>query len=98
MNRIELDHWYIDGDELSINLIGFFVKIKILKNNKFVYYQLYIKGDKTLTFNFDTIEDAITFTEQIVNKCHDTDEVVEKYISMFENGKFVIKTYRKKKS
>ena len=56
------------------------------------------KGEKSkeLTFNFYTIEDAISFTEQIVAKSCDTNEMLEKYISMFKNEEFK-KTYSKRK-
>ena len=99
MSRIELNHWYIKDNELSISLMKFYTKIKILKNDQIIYYQLYVKGneDKELTFNFYTIEDAILFTEQAIAKSHDTDEILGKYISMFENEKFKSPYSKKKK-
>ena len=99
MSRIELNHWYIKDNELSISLMKFYTKIKILKNDQTIYYQLYVKGneDKELTFNFYTIEDAILFTERIVAESHDTNEILEKYISMFENEKFMGPYSKKKK-
>lgn len=98
MNKIELNHWYMDGNELSISLMRFYVKIQILKNNQMIYYQLYTKGEnnKNLTFNFYTIEDAIFFTEQIIAHSYDIDEILKKYVSMFENNVF-IKSYLKKR-
>ena len=86
-------------NELSISLMRFYTKIKILKNDQTIYYQLYVEGnqDKGLTFNFYTIEDAILFTEQIIAKSHDTNEILEKYISMFENEKFKSPYSKKKK-
>ena len=99
MNRIELNHWYMKENELSISLMRFYTKIKILKNDQTIYYQLYVKGnkDKDLIFNFYTIEDAILFTEQVIAKSRDTDEVLEKYVSMFENEKFKNPYSKKKK-
>ena len=90
MSKIELNHWYMKDNELSISLMSFYTKIKILKNDQTIYYQLDVKGndDKDLTFNFYAIEDAILFTEQIIAKSHNTDEVLKKYILMFENEKF----------
>ena len=98
MNRIYLDHWSINKNELSISLWKFYVKIKILHNDQTVYYQMYIKAhdNEELVFNFYTIEDAISFTEQIVNKCNDSSEVVKNYELMFNNGEFE-KTSSKKK-
>ena len=90
MTRIELNHWSMENNELSISLMRFYAKIKILKNDQTIYFQLFVKGhdEKELTFNFYTIEDAISFTEQIINKSKDSDEVLEKYTSMFENDIF----------
>ena len=85
-------------NELLISLMRFYIKIKILKNDQTIYYQLCVKEneEKELTFNFYTIEDAILFTEQIIAKSHDTNEILEKYISMFKSEKFKI-PYSKKK-
>ena len=98
MSRINLNHWFINGNEISISLMRFYIKIKILHNNQVLYYQLYIKGENKdeLLFNFYTIEDAICFTEQVVNKCDDTIEIMEKYKLMYNNGEFE-KVYTKKK-
>lgn len=98
MNKIELNHWYMNENELSISLMRFYTKIKILKNNQTVYYQLYINGkdNKELTLNFYTIEDAILFTEQIIAKSCNTNEILEKYNLMFENKVF-INPYSKKR-
>ncbi len=83
---------------MSISLMKFYVKIKILYNNQVIYYQLCIKGEdnKELIFNFYTIEDAICFTEQVVNKCNANAEIIKKYKSMYDNGEFE-NAYSKKK-
>ena len=80
MSRIELNHWYVRDNELSISLMSFYTRIEILENNQTIYYRLYAKDNdhKELTFNFYTIEDAILFTEQIIAKSHDMNEVLEK--------------------
>lgn len=90
MNRIELNHWSMKDNELSISLMRFYTKIKILKNDQTIYYQLFVKGHggKELTFNFYTIEDAISFAEQVINKSKDSSEVLKKYTLMFENDMF----------
>lgn len=99
MSRIELNHWYIKDNELSISLMRFYTKIKILKNDQTIYYQLYVKEneDKELTFNFYTIEAAILFTERIVAESHDTNEILEKYISLYEENEKFKSLYSKKK-
>ena len=88
MSIIELNHWSVKDNELSISLMLFYIKITILKNDQTIYYQLFVKGhdEKELTFNFYTIEDAISFTEQVINKSKNSNEVLEKYTLMFENN------------
>ena len=90
MRRLELNHWNIKDNELSISLMRFYTSIKICKNDQFIFYNLFVKDneDKTLSFNFYTLEDAILFTEKIIYLSHDTNEVLEKYILLFENKEF----------
>ena len=99
MEKIELNHWYVKENELSISLMKFYVNIKISKNDEFIYYQLSIieNSNTELVFNFYTIEDAISFTEQVVANSFDINEVREKYILMFENNSFSNPYERKKK-
>ena len=89
MARIELNHWFINNNELSISLIRFYISIKVLKSNQSIYCRLYIKGndDEDLILDFCTIEDALLFTEKVINKCCDLNEVLEKYNLMFSNEK-----------
>lgn len=90
MKGITLDHWYVEENELRISLMRFYVQIKVLKNEKTVYYQLFVKDsdDRELTINFYALEDAISFTEQVVNKSEDSNEVLEKYTLMFGSDIF----------
>ena len=92
MSRIKLNHWYVKNNELSIYLMRFYTKIRILKNDQTIYYQLFVKGhdEKELIFNFYAIEDAISFTEQVINKSKNSSEVLEKYTLMFENDNFYL--------
>ena len=89
MNKIELNHWFLKENEISISLMRFHARISILKNNQFIYFQTIInEEDNELTFNFYSIEDAISFVEQEVTKSKNTDEIIEKYILKFESGKY----------
>ena len=77
MKRIELDHWYTIDNTLDISLMRFHVEIKILDN----YFQMELINSlrQTITLNFNTLEDAITFTETTVKKAHDYNEIIKKY-------------------
>ena len=96
MNKIELNHWFLKENEISISLMRFHARINILKNNQFIYFQTIINGeDNELTFNFYSIEDAMSVVEQVVAKSKNTNEIIEKYILMFEKEKYE-KTLSKK--
>ena len=100
MNKIELNHWYVNENTLSISLIRFYVEIKVLKNDYTLYYLLRVKGEenKEMTFTFYTIEEALSFTEKIVAKSYDINEVFEKYILMFERENSKAFPLKKKKT
>jgi len=95
MNRIKLDHWYLDENQLSISLMNFYVSIEIcLDFNNMLYYKLNINDSKNnkLIIYFQTIEDAISFTEQIVANSLNLDEISNRYYLNFENNKIKTKT------
>ncbi len=90
MSRMELNHWFTKDDGLSISLMRFYVGIQVLKNNTNIFYQLTVIQDskEELTFNFYSLEDAVSFTENVINKCENKQQILDKYIEMFENNQF----------
>ena len=90
MRKIELNHWFVADNELSISLLKYFVKIIICQNNKFIFYRLEVfeESKADLVFNFYSLSDAIQFTEEIIGKCTKTTEIVEQYINKFQKGEF----------
>ena len=90
MKKIELNHWFVEDNELKISLMRYFIKISICQNNESIFYRLeVIKKSKTsLIFNFYSLSDAIRFTEETVKKCTKTSEIVEEYITRFEKVEF----------
>lgn len=90
MKNIELNHWGVENNKASISLPHLHAKFSILKNDEYVYFQLIVKDSnmKTLTFNFYTLEDVISFTENIVSKCWTNEEVVARYQQMYDDGEF----------
>ena len=89
MNKIKLNHWFLNDNELTISLMRFFVKIQILMNDEFIYYQLVVKSeDDSLTFNFYSLEDAVCFCEKVISQCKNKDEIVDKYKELFNNCEF----------
>jgi len=82
--------WFIKDNEVSALLMHWYVKIDFCHNGKYLYFPLkvYSDGKELLTFNFYTFEDAIGFTNNVVNKCWTTEEIVEKYQEMFSDKQF----------
>ena len=90
MKKIDLNHWYLNNNNLSISLMKYCVNIITRKNSYGIYYQLIVLGEdkNELIFNFYTLEDSISFTENIVNKSNSFDEIVNEYETRFKNGEF----------
>ena len=88
--RIGLNHWFVDENRLSISLMRFYVDIKISHNEKSIFYklQVYFDSKVVLNENFNSLEDAVVFTETIVNKCYDVGELIEAYLTEFNDGEF----------
>ena len=88
MNRIELNHWFIDNNSLSISLMNFCVKINhhIISNNTCFVMQVIHEQDNIFLY-FNSLEEAIKFTENIVINCTNMDEVLNKYHEL--NGKIL---------
>lgn len=102
MKKIELDHWLIKDSKLSISLMNLYVEIKILvKNNKKIISLKVINEEQNeLLFFFNTIEEAMTFTEERLKYCKDFNDVVESYKELNKDNnkknKMLIKNKDKK--
>lgn len=90
MKNIELNHWGVENNKASISLSHLHAKFNVLKNDEYIYFQLIVTDSnmQTLTFNFYTLEDVITFTENVVSKCWINEEVTSKYQQMLDDGEF----------
>lgn len=90
MGRMELNHWFVDEDGLSIALMRYYVEIKILNNKDYTFYRLgvHINNSEELVFNFYALDDAVYFTESVISKSEDKDQIVEVYQQMFEEKRF----------
>ena len=89
-SRIEKNHWFIDEHGMSISLMRFYVDIRISRNDNFIFYHLdvYSKGKIDLTFNFYSLEDAVTFTEQEIDKSIDKKDILKRYVRKFKDDEF----------
>ena len=77
MPKLEKNHWFVQKNELSIHLMNYYAFIGY-KNGK---YKLEVIGssDNWLIMNFDTLEDAMMFTENTVSNCFEDEEITQAY-------------------
>lgn len=89
MKRIECNHWFIKENELTISFMNFCVRIKIRMNDELIFYRLEVINDSRiqLVFNFYSLEEAISFAEDQIRYCRDTQEIKEKYQTQFQRDK-----------
>lgn len=90
MESIELNHWFVDEDSLSISLMRFYVEIKICHNECDIFYILnvYEHGVKALSLDFTSLEDSVSFTEQIIKNCIIVSEIMLGYQRKVELGEY----------
>ena len=65
-----LYNWSIKGNEMSISLMNYFVSIKIVFEEDVPFFKLSVFFDskERLSFLFSSLEEAVTFTEDVINK------------------------------
>ena len=97
MEQIE-KAYYIKENQISISLMRFYVRIKICHNKEDLIFPLEVYSDSKLllSFNFYNLEDAISFTQKVINKCRTKEEIGKKYKEMFINNEFALPKGMKK--
>ena len=90
MERLKLNHWFVGDNKLSISFLRYHVSIRILKNDKTIFYQLEVMNSnrEVLLFNFYSLEDAI-------QKSKTLKEIIKSYQEQCKEEKF--KSFQKVK-
>ena len=85
MRNIRFNNWKVKGNELSISLTRFNVKIKVERDCEKLYYLVEVIDDdaKKLLLNIYTLEDAIYFVESVIQACKDNEQVLDEYLDWF---------------
>ena len=92
MERIKLNHWFIKENELSISLMRYYVMVYPISCNNQVSYVLNVMDDENnKTLYFDTLEESVKFTEEVINNCNNIMEIINNYNDYLEKQK----VYRK---
>ncbi len=77
MGRINLDHWFVKENNLTISLMNYHVEI--IQNNDNCFLRIKDNNNNEIILPTDTLEEAIFVTENIVNTSIDNKEIEDKY-------------------
>jgi len=90
MEYIKLNNWCIDANKAVIALLRFHVELNILKKDNCILFKLTVTDSdmENITFNFYSLEDAISFTQETISKCSTKDEIRKEYQKKIEKGEF----------
>ncbi len=93
MEKINKNHWYIEDNSLLISLLRFHVKISIINNNDNLIFSLEIVNSnmESLLLYFNTLEEAISFTENVISNKNNLIEIATSYQESREEKKYVKK-------
>ena len=85
-----IDNCHVKDNKISRNFLCFHVNIEIKTNSDGLYYQLEVSSNnKTmLIFKFYTLEDAVSFTNNVICRCTMKEEILEEYRNLHEHGVF----------
>ena len=83
--KIELDHWFVLDNELTIALLRFYVEIKRISDNQFRLRAVDINGNK-LFLEFKNLETAMYFTEYYINDCNTIEEIQDIYNNVYNDN------------
>lgn len=105
MSKLE-NKWVVEKDNLSILLPNFFVKIDCPQVEENPNYRLRAihTSNSILGYDFDSLGDAMYFTEHSIAKCQEVYDVIDEYKkhyihteskSMFDDEPFVLRKRRR---
>lgn len=90
-----LNHWFIDNNKIGISLMRFYIDIEILIEDGELCYKLQIFDDNkvALTFIFETLENAMTFVEDVIGKNSSITllDIKKTYDEQYGKSKIIIK-------
>lgn len=91
-----LDHWAIKNNELHISLMNYYVIIKISSEENVLVFRLKVfsNGKEKLSFVFNSLEKAITFAEDVVNRNYSMtlDDIIDAYHDEYDDTRIIQKS------
>jgi len=94
MKNVKLNHWYVNNNTMSIGLMKYYASINMVLLNNKICFVLEIINDqrKSIYLSFESLEDAISFTEDVINNYSITfDDIEEEYKRKYSDVKKKIK-------
>ena len=85
---IKLNHWFVNHNTMSIGLMNYYASINmvLLDNNICFVLEIINNERKSMYLSFKSLEDAITFTEEVVSNYSFTfDDIKEEYQNKYHN-------------
>ncbi len=85
---IKLNHWFVNHNTMSIGLMNYYASINmvLLDNNICFVLEIINNERKSMYLSFKSLEDAITFTEEVVsNYSFNFDDIKEEYKNKYHN-------------
>jgi len=95
MNIIKKNNWFVRDNNLLISLNNFYAGIYVLSENDNVYFKVSVLNYNTMAIElellFSTMEESISFIEDVVDKCSTFDEILLEYKNLYDNENKILK-------
>ncbi len=97
MKKIDLNSWYVYNNKLDIYLKNIYANIEITPNEDNLCQLRVTDGSfNNVQFGFKTLEEAISFTENVVNKCMNDKQIIEEYNKIYPKERNKVKILKLK--
>ena len=85
MEEFGKTRWFIKGNEISASLMHWYVSIDLSmnSNNCCIPLEIYSDGQKLLKLSFKTFEEAVGFTNNVVDKAWELQEIKDSYQELY---------------
>ena len=86
MSRLKLNHWFVKDNGLDIALMRFYIEIKVTTDLNCVLRVTDGERQEEV-FEFNTLEEAVNFTEEKIINCKNIEEIPKLYKEQLLNNK-----------
>ena len=86
MKPLQLNHWYVQDNKLSISLLRYYVSIEMVMDGTVSFLMKVYDGEgECLVFHFSTLEEAVTFTEDVISNKRLMGDITNSYQKIKKN-------------